>query len=69
MQEHFPGFLASATVISASLEMHAYLTSVAIANANVSARGPTRQIHDLITWASNMIVLSPKGVDSRIVHY
>ena len=63
----FTNLLASATIIHASLEIHAYLTRVAIANANISARGSIRQSQDLRTWAGKLITWTEKGVDARTV--
>ena len=59
---HFAPLLASATVVSARVEVHADVVSVAIANASISARGSIRLAHDVITWAGKLVKLADQGV-------
>ena len=54
--------VASATVMSAWVETHADVVSVAIANA-VSIR----QAHDVITWASKFETIADQGVPADTV--
>ena len=53
VQYQYAPLLASALVVSATVEAHCELVSVAIANANISARGSIRQAHDVIAWAGD----------------
>ena len=64
LQGEFAPLLASATVVSARVETHADVVSVAIANATISARGggAIRQAHDVITWAGNLENGGPRCV-------
>ena len=41
--------------------------AVAIANANVSARGAIRQAHDVITWTSKLLLLVRQGIHAKDV--
>ena len=59
---HFAPLLASATVVSARVEVHADVVCVAIANATISARGSIRLAHDVITWAGKLDKLADQGV-------
>ena len=65
--DKFPNLFASAAVIHATFEVHVDLASVAIANANVSARGSIRQAHDVITWTSKLLLLVKQGVNAKEV--
>ena len=62
-----PNLFASAAVIYATFEVHVDLASVAIANANVSARGAIRQAHDVITWTSKLLLLVRQGINAKEV--
>ena len=65
--DKFPNLFASAAVIHATFEVHVDLASIAIANANVSARGAIRQAHDVITWTSKLLLLVKQGVNAKEV--
>jgi len=58
---------ASACIVFATVETHVDWVSVAIANANISARGAIRQAHDVITWAGKLQKLSARGVNAETV--
>ncbi len=53
--------------LSASLEIRNDLTSVAITNANVRARGSNGQSNDLVALANNLITLIQHVVVSSAV--
>ena len=59
--DYFVNLLASACTVFATVETHVDWVSVAIANANISARGAIRQAHDVITWAGNCRTWRPKA--------
>ena len=63
---HFAPLLASATVVSARVEVHADVVSVAIANANFSAWGSIKLAHDVITWAKKLKI-ADQGVVAETV--
>lgn len=58
--DYFANLLASACIVFATVETHFDWVSVAIANANISARGAIRQAHDVITWAGKLQKLAAK---------
>jgi hypothetical protein len=64
---HFAPLLASATVVSARVEVHADVVRVAIANASISARGSIKLAHDVITWAGKLVKLADQGVVAETV--
>jgi hypothetical protein len=49
------------------VDTHVDWVSVAIANANISARGAIRQAHDVITWAGKLRKSAAKGVNAERV--
>ncbi len=59
--------MAFAAFVSVTYEMHVDLASVAIANANVSARGAIRAAHDVIAWASKLLLLMKQGLSNEMV--
>ena len=63
----FVSLWASACIVFATVETHVDWVSVAIANANISARGAIRQAHDVITWAGKLQKLSARGVNAETV--
>ena len=50
-----------------TVETHVDWVSVAIANANISARGAIREAHDVITWAGKLQKLAARGVNAESV--
>lgn len=54
---HFPELAQSLVLIHCNYEMHADMTSVAIANAHHSNRGAIRAPHDLLTWVTKLRML------------
>ena len=64
---HFAPLLASAAVVSARVEVHADVVSVAIANATISARGSIKLAHDVIAWAGKLDKLADQGVVAETV--
>ena len=59
---HFAPLLASATVVSARVDVHADVVSVAIANATISARGSIKLAHGVITGAGKLDKLADQAV-------
>ena len=68
---HFAPLLPSAAVVSARVEAHVDVVSVAIANATISARGSIKLAHDVIAWAGKLDKLADQGVvaDTVITMY
>ena len=65
--DNFVNLLVSACIVFATVETHVDWVSVAIANANISARGAIQQAHDVITWVGKLQKLAAKGVNVESV--
>ena len=67
VQRILPHVFHTARAVLTVIEQHQNLTSVALRNAQLSARGSIRRAHCAVTWAGKLLILQQHGQDAASV--